>query len=281
MTTLTDRTVLVTGATDGLGRALARAVAEAGATVLLHGRDPGRGEQALAEVRDANPTGDHDLYLADLASLRATRELADRVADDHDRLHVLVNNAGVGFHPGGDTRRQESADGHELHLAVNYLAPVLLTRRLAPLLARSAPARVVQVASAGQAPVDLDDLEFTHGYDGVDAYRRSKLALVMATIDQAAELADDGVTVNALHPATYMDTTMVTEAGITPHSSVQEGLDATMRLVADDAFATTTGTYSQGTRRAEPDPQARDDDARARLREMTDQMLAPFLTPGG
>ena len=135
MTTLTDRTVLVTGSTDGLGRALARAVAEAGGTVLLHGRDPGRGEQALAEVRDANPDGAHDLYLADLASLQATRELADRVADDHDRLHVLVNNAGVGFHPVGDTSRQESADGHELHLAVNYLAPVLLTRRLAPLLA--------------------------------------------------------------------------------------------------------------------------------------------------
>ena len=281
MTTLTDRTVLVTGSTDGLGRALARAVAEAGATVLLHGRDPGRGEQALAEVRDANPDGAHDLYLADLASLEATRGLADRVAGDHDRLHVLVNNAGVGFHPGGDTGRQESADGHELHLAVNYLAPVLLTRRLTPLLSRSAPARVVQVASAGQAPVDVDDLEFTQDYDGVDAYRRSKLALVMATIDQAAELADDGVTVNALHPATYMDTTMVTEAGITPHSSVRDGLDATMRLVTDDAFATATGTYFQGTRRTDPHPQARDAEARARLREVTDRLLAPFLTPAG
>jgi len=165
MRPLDRQVILVTGATDGLGRELARRLAAAGATVLLHGRNRARGEALLREIRGA--TGDHraSLHLADLASLAEVRRLADDVLGSRDRLDVLVNNVGVGpGRPGA--RREVSRDGFELRFAVNYLALFLLTRLLRPLLVRSAPARIVNVASAGQASLDLDDPMLERGYDG-------------------------------------------------------------------------------------------------------------------
>ena len=193
--------ILVTGASDGLGRALAESLADRGHELVLHGRDP----QRLAAV--AEKTGGVALR-ADLADLAQVRGLARAVADRYDTLDVLVNNAGVGFgEPGAP--RELSADGNELRFAVNYLAPAPLSRLLLPLLRRAGAARIVNVASIGQHDVDLDDLMFERGYDGVAAYRRAKLALIADTFDLAEELAGTGVTVNALHPATLMPTTMV------------------------------------------------------------------------
>jgi NAD(P)-dependent dehydrogenase (short-subunit alcohol dehydrogenase family) len=257
-------TVLVTGATDGLGRALATRLAGEGATVLAHARSEERGREALAELLDG--PGDVRLVVGDLASLSAVRALADQVPD---RLDVLVNNAGIGFGGG----REESDDGYELRFAVNYLAGFLLAALLRARLEASAPARIVNVASAGQQAIDFDDVMLERGYDGARAYRQSKLAQIMHAFDLAEELAGSGVTATALHPATFMDTKMVIDAGATPLSTVQEGLEATWRLVADSSVDGATGAYFNGTREVRADAQAYDLDARRRLRELSQRLV--------
>jgi NAD(P)-dependent dehydrogenase (short-subunit alcohol dehydrogenase family) len=255
-------TVLVTGATDGLGRALATRLAGEGATVLAHARSEERGRQALGELLDG--PGDVRLVVGDLASLDAVRALADQVPD---RLDVLVNNAGIGF----AGPRMESADGYELRFAVNYLAGFLLTALLRDRLV--APARIVNVASLGQQAIDFDDVMLEDGYDGARAYRQSKLAQIMHAFDLAEELAGEGVTATALHPATFMPTKMVTDAGVTPASTVEEGLEATWRLAADPALDGVSGVFFNGTSEARADAQAYDADARRRLRELSERLV--------
>jgi NAD(P)-dependent dehydrogenase (short-subunit alcohol dehydrogenase family) len=188
------------------------------------------------------------------------------------RLDVLVNNAAVGFGAPGEGR-QVSADGHELRFAVNYLAPVLLTRLLVPLLTASAPSRVLNVGSIGQIAFDPADAEFEHGYQGVEAYRRSKLALAAFSFDLAGELEAAKVTVNCSHPATLMNTAMVSRSGITPVSTLEQGGEATMRLITDPALAGVTGQFFDGLKTARARPEAYDPQFRAKLREMTDRML--------
>src|SRR5262249_28108476 len=195
-------------------------LAAAGAKVLIHGRSRERGEALIAEIRKAG-NDSAMFYPADLSSLAQVRSLAAPVRRDHARLDVLVNNAGIGSRAGG-AQRPTTAEGYELRFAVTYLAGVLLARLLLPLLKASAPARIVNVASAGQSPIDFDDVMLTRRYDGSRAYTQSKLAQIMFTFDLAEELKGSGVTVNSLHPATYMNTTMVRESGVSPMSSVDE-----------------------------------------------------------
>src|SRR6266545_623684 len=244
MTTRLDgKTALVTGSTDGVGRVVAIRLGEAGARVIVHGRDRDRGRKVVAVIEGGG--GRADFLAADLSSLAEVRRLADEVARMTDRLDVLINNAGIGTAAGGG-RRQTSADGHELRFAVNYLSGYRLTRLLLPMVARSAPARIVNVASIGQQAIDFDDVMLIRGYDGARAYMQSKLAQVMFTFDLAAELDGSGVTVTCLHPATYMDTTMVRQAGVTPWSSVEEGAEAILRLATSPALAGRTGLYFDG-----------------------------------
>jgi NAD(P)-dependent dehydrogenase (short-subunit alcohol dehydrogenase family) len=274
---LSGKTILITGSTDGVGRHVALALGAAGAKVLVHGRDQARGEA----VRDAIRTDGSDtamFYPADLANLAEVRALAAAVRRDHDRLDVLINNAGIGSASGGRTRR-ESADGHELRFAVNYLSGFLLTRLLLPLLTASAPARIVNVASAGQSAIDFDDVMLVRRYDGGKAYAQSKLAQVMFTVDLARELTGSGVTVNCLHPATYMDTTMVRESGVSPISSVAEGGAAIINLAASPALEGRGGLYFDRQREAQAHPQAHDQAARARLRELSFALTG--LSPSG
>jgi NAD(P)-dependent dehydrogenase (short-subunit alcohol dehydrogenase family) len=209
---------------------------------------------------------------ADLASLAEVRDLAAQVERETGRLDVLVNNAGIGFTTGGEERREQSVDGYELRFAVNYLSGYLLARLLLPLVERSAPARIVNVSSAGQAAIDFDDVMLTNGYGGVRAYCQSKLAQVMFTFDLADELAGRDVTATCLHPATFMPTKMVIDSGRAPASPLEQGLEATLRLVADPELDGVTGVYFDGLRQAEPDPQAHDPDARRRLRELSDEL---------
>jgi NAD(P)-dependent dehydrogenase (short-subunit alcohol dehydrogenase family) len=272
------RTALVTGATSGLGRAIAFALAERDLRILVHGRDARRTAGIVEELRargaDAAP------YLADLASLAHVRALAQRVVSEEPALHVLINNAGVGAGPPPHRTRELSADGHELRFAVNYLAPALLTRLLLPLLRASAPARVVNIGSVGQSPVDLADLGHTVRYNGPEAYFRSKFALAALTIELGEQINGTGVTVNCVHPATFMDTAMVREAGVAPSSSVADGVRAVLALAVGDTGAVYSGEYFEGRARARAHRRVYKSRVRADLDQVTDVLLSPFELDG-
>jgi NAD(P)-dependent dehydrogenase (short-subunit alcohol dehydrogenase family) len=262
-----DKTVLVTGSTDGVGRHVAAKLAAAGAKVLIHGRDKARAKTLADEIKRSG----HEapiFYQADLSSLAGARQLAEAVTAEHKRLDVFVSNAGIGSQNGGSERRT-SADGYELRFAVNYLAGFLLAYLLLPLLKASAPSRIVNVASLGQHPIDFDDVMITKGYNGSRAYAQSKLSQIMFTIDLANELKGLGVTVNSLHPATYMNTTMVRAGGITPISTVEQGGEAILHLVSGDDVAGKSGLFFNGMQQAQANPQAYDAAARKRLRALS------------
>jgi NAD(P)-dependent dehydrogenase (short-subunit alcohol dehydrogenase family) len=266
-----QQVILVTGSTDGLGRSVARELATRGATVLVHGRDGERARSTAAEIVEATGNERIHRYVADLAALANVRRLAEEVARDHDRLDVLVNNAGIGG--GREGKREESADGYELRFAVNYLAGFLLTSLLLPLLQRSPPARVVNVASIGQAAIDFDDVMLERSYEPFDAYRQSKLAQVMFTFELAERLgADSGVTVNCLHPATLMNTKMVFESFGSAMSTIEEGTEATLRLVASPALDGVTGRYFDQLRESRAHEQAYDPAARRRLWALSEEL---------
>jgi len=264
---MAGKTVLITGSTDGVGRYVASQLAAAGAKVLIHGRDEARAETLSEEIKRAGG-GVPAFYQADLSSMAGVRQLADAVLAGHSRLDVVISNAGIGSQNGGPGR-QTSVDGYELRFAVNYLAGFLLVHRLLPLLKQSAPARIVNVASLGQHPIDFDDVMITRGYNGSRAYAQSKLSQIMFTIDLAEELRGSGVTVNSLHPATYMNTTMVRAGGITPISTVEQGGAAILRLVTGDDVAGKSGLFFNGMQEAKANPQAYDAAARQRLRTLS------------
>ncbi len=270
--TVQGATVLVTGATDGLGREVGRSLAEAGAHLLVHGRDPERVRDtvsALAADAVHPPRG----YVADFGDLAEVRRLADEVRAGHDRLDVLVNNAGIGAGPRGGGQRETSADGHELRFQVNYLAAFLLSRLLLPLLEQSAPARIVNVASGAQQAVDFDDVMLERAYDGWRAYSQSKLAMVADAFELAERLDPALVTVNALHPASLMDTKMVRESFGAAQTSVGHGVEPVLRLVADPGLDGVSGRYFSGRSESRAADQAYDPEARAELarrsRELT------------
>jgi NAD(P)-dependent dehydrogenase (short-subunit alcohol dehydrogenase family) len=261
-----ERTIVITGATDGLGEGLATELAPTGARLVLHGRNEEKGQALLEELRP-QAGGELEWRRADFASLDEVRDLADSLLDE-DRIDVLVNNAGVGTAGG----REESAEGYELTFEVNYLAPFLLTRRLLPLIERSAPARIVNVTSAGQMPIDFEDVMLERSYSGAQAYCQSKVALVMLTFDLAEELEGTGVTANCLHPGTYMPTNMVHAAGIEPVTPLEDGIAATMRLIASPEVEGVNGHYFDGLSESAPHPQAEDPEARKRLRELSAEL---------
>ncbi len=264
-----QRVVLVTGSTSGLGRAVARALAERGDHLLIHGRSEERGRALVDEINAGSP-GSARFYRADFASLDEVRVLAAAVLRDYDRLDVLVNNAGI--LPANDPVRRESRDGHELTFQVNYLAGYLLTDLLLPLLQASAPARIVNVASITSYPIDFDDVMLERGYRGMRAYGQSKLAQVMHAIDLAAATQGTGVTANAVHPASAMDTNMIEGAGLRPRSSVMEGRDNVLLLIESDDVGTGQFFVDGRPSRARYG-QPYDAAARAALRRLSEELI--------
>ncbi len=259
--------ILITGATDGLGRALANRLAFRGARLILHGRDAERLAAAADEIA-ASGAERPRAVLADLADLRQVAQLAEDVASITDRLDVLVNNAGIGSGEPAGRQRSTSADGYELRFAVNYLAGFRLTMGLIPRMrvARSdGPARIVLVASLGQQPLDFGDLMLTKHYTGERAYRQSKLAQVMFGMELAHKLPASEITVNSLHPSTFMPTKMVLAEHWHSIDTLEAGVDATARLAADPALDGKTGRFYDRQREAEPHEQALDPVARREL----------------
>lgn len=225
-------TALVTGSTRGLGDEVARRLEDRGDEVVRHGRAD-----------------------ADLASLEEVRRLAGSVGE----VDLLVNNAGL-----VSMERQLSADGYELCFAVNYLAGFLLWHELRP-------PRVINVASVGQQAIDFDDVMLERGYDGYRSYAQSKLAQVMFTFSLAERLPD-GQTVNALHPATLMDTKMVRESFGRTQDTVEDGARAVEWLVADPELDGVSGRYFERTSESRANDQAYDPDARRRLWNLSEEL---------
>jgi NAD(P)-dependent dehydrogenase (short-subunit alcohol dehydrogenase family) len=269
---LDEQIILVTGATDGIGRETAHGLAQVGATVLLHGRNQEKGEATLQAVRQATGSDKLELYLADFSSLREVRRLASEVQAKHDRLHVLINNAGIGSGRRGVMRRELSKDGFELRLAVNYLAPFLLTLLLLPSLRHAARCRIVNVASAAQSPIDFDDVMLERHYDGMRAYSQSKLALVMFTFELAERLEREDITVNCLHPGSLLDTKMVREAFGRALGPVQAGADAVIYLSTAPEVEGVTGKYFDEKREVRAHAQAYDPEVRRRLWQLSEQL---------
>jgi len=266
------RTAMVTGSTSGLGETVARRLGAMGATVIVHGLNEKRGAEIAAEITAAGP-GRAVYYPGDLGSLEQVRALAARVRSAHPALHLLINNAGIGG--ASNDARRESADGHELVFAVNYLSHFLLTRELLPLLERSAPARIVNVASIGQRPINFDDVMMESNYQTTSAYSQSKLAQIMFTFSLAEKLDPARVTVNALHPATFMDTPMVTSSGRQPMSSVQDGANAVMQLAVGSGLGGRSGLYFNQMNEARANAQAYDVAARQRLWDLSMELVKP------
>jgi NAD(P)-dependent dehydrogenase (short-subunit alcohol dehydrogenase family) len=264
---------MIKGSTSGLGAEVASRLGAMGATVIVHGRSDERGAEIVDAINGAGP-GQAVFYRADLGSLADVKALADRVKDQHGALHLLINNAGI--LGANDDPRRESADGHELTFAVNYLSHFLLTRELLPLLEAGAPARIVNVASVGQRPVDFNDIMMTANYNATGAYSQSKLAQIMFTISLAEQLDPDNVTVNSLHPATFMDTPMVSRIGGRPMATVEEGADAVMQLAVGTVVAGRTGLYFNQLNEGRANNQAYDADARERLWDLSVELTEGF-----
>ena len=274
---LAGKTVLVTGATSGIGLATAEALAETGATLLVVGRDPSRTAEAADRLRAAPGRPAVETFLADLSSLAEVRRLAAEVKARHPRLHALVNNAGAMFDP-----RRESADGIEMTWALNHLAYFLLTNLLLDPLKAGAPSRVVNVASEAHRMVrgiDFQDVEGKARYKAFRAYSQSKLANVLFTAELARRLEGTGVSANALHPG-FVSTRFFQKSGriytlfklAAKVASIDPGAGAktSVYLAGSPDVAGVTGRYFAKSREATPSRAARDPGAARRLWELSE-----------
>jgi NAD(P)-dependent dehydrogenase (short-subunit alcohol dehydrogenase family) len=262
------KTILITGATEGIGRLVATDLANqfSDASILIHGRNKEKLETASTQIKEKTGNGNIQTYLADFSSLDEVRKMSAEILTEHDSLDLLINNAGAGF-----AAPRFGKDGTETRFTVNYLAPFLLTHLLLPAIQKPVSSRIVNVASAGQSPIYFDDIMMDKKFDGVTAYTRSKLAIIMFTFDLAEDLKT--VTVNCLHPGTYLDTGMVREAGVHPLGTAQSGADAVVYLATSPGLKSTSGKYFNVKTEARANAQAYDMNARRKLEKIGLQLI--------
>ena len=263
---MTGKTALVTGSTSGLGEVVARRLGALGAEVIVHGLDEKRGQAIATEITRQGP-GRAVFYPGNLGSLKEVDALATRVRSAHPKLHLLINNAGI--YGAADQPRRLSVDGHEQIFAVNYLSHFKLTRELLPAIEAAVPARIVNVASVGQRPIAFEDVMMEKNFSTNAAYSQSKLAQILFTVTLAEKLDAGKVIVNAVHPATLMNTPMVEGMGRPPMSSVEDGANAVMQLAVSGAMAGQTGLYFNQLNEAKANAQAYDAAARQRLWDLS------------
>ena len=268
---MSGKICLVTGATSGIGRVTARALADMGATVVVVSRNRQRCADTVEEVRSSTGNLTVGFMVADLSDLSQVRRVAAEFATRYPRLDVLVNNAGAYF-----LKRQESADGFEMTLALNYLSPFLLTHLLLPSLEASDSARIVNVSSGAHSRgvIDFDDLQSENDYVGFDAYAQSKLALMLFTSELARRLEGSSITVNALHPGEvatrfgrnnglirFYVRRLVKRNQLSP----EEGARTVIYLATSPEVDGETGEYFVNNKPVTPSASSRDPDLAARL----------------
>lgn len=275
MKSLSESTVLITGATDGLGKMTAERFAKQGAKVLLHGRNEEKGFKTIEEIQQTTGNQNLKYFNGDFASLQSVAKLAEKIIANSEKIDLLINNAGIGGGPKSQKQRELSQDGYELRWSINYLAQVLLTRKLLPMMKDHA--RIINVASVGQAPIDFNDINMENHYEGYLAYERSKLALIMFTFDLAAELQKREIHVNALHPSTLMSTNMVSDHFGPAQTSVEKGFSAVEYLTTSKELDEVTGEYFEGKTQAQANAQAYDKAAREKLGQITKDSIANYL----
>lgn len=246
-----ERTIMVTGSTDGIGIETAMQLAQKGAEVILHGRNKEKGRIVQEEIR--RRTGNDHLHfvLADLTSQCQVRNLAAKIKDSHDRLHVLINNAGT-FQP----ERRLTEDGLETTFAVNYLAPFLLTNELLDMMKRSAGCRIVNVASIAHwnSKLDWGNLQGERSYDGFEAYAASKLALILFTYALAKRLEGTDVTCNCLHPGVIKTKLLRAGFGDYPGDTPEKGAKNSVYLASSPEVQGITGQYFQDAKPVHSSP---------------------------
>ena len=257
-----QKTILLTGATDGIGLEAARMLITKGHDVLLHGRNPAKLADVERELSVLQGGGHIECYVADLSRLTDVGALAKAVTEAHAKLDVLINNAGV-----YTARDVVTPDGLDVRFAVNTIAPYLLTQRLLPLLGRSG--RVINLSSAAQSPVDTGALAGKAGLSDSAAYAQSKLAITMWSRHMALELGDTGPSIVAVNPGSLLGTRMVKEAYGMDGADIRIGAEILCRAALEDEFAAASGQYfdNDSGRFASPHPDALD---RKKSREAVD-----------
>ncbi len=277
--------VVVTGGTSGIGQVAAAELARQGARIILIARDRDRAAQALADAGRAGPGLAHRAVYANLASIAETRRVAAQLASVEPRIDVLINNAGALFN-----RRQLSPDGLEMTFAVNHMAYFVLTEGLRPVLAASAPARIVNTASGAHrgASLDFDDLQSERGYSGFQVYGRSKLCNILFTRELARRLEGTGVTANSLHPG-FVATRFGDGSGglmqaVMPLAklgaiSPKKGAETIVYLASSPEVASTSGLYFYQCKPDTPSAAAQDDAAASRLWAESDRLAAAVAQP--
>jgi NAD(P)-dependent dehydrogenase (short-subunit alcohol dehydrogenase family) len=273
------KTCVITGATSGIGRAAAEALAALGARVVMIARSRQRGEAMLAALSHRFPRAEHSVYYADLLRLDEVKQAAADIAAAKPRIDVLINNAGAMF-----ARRQITPDGFERTLALNYVAPFVLTHGLAKCLFASAPARVINTSGALHhlAKLHLDDLRLEHRYDAFYAYAHAKLCGVLFTRELARRWADKGVTANCLHPGEVATNFGYQSGGLVPFAfavihqfgcAPEKGARRIVRLASARDLADVTGRYFYKMKLSRPNPLAEDDENAARLWAATAKLV--------
>ena len=273
------KTCVITGATSGIGRAAAEALAAMGARVVMIARDRQRGEAMLTQLRDRFPLAGHSIYYADLLRLAEVKRAAADIAAAEPRVDVLLNNAGAMF-----ASRKITPDGFERTFALNHVAPFVLTHGLRERLFAAAPARVVNTSGCLNhlATLHLDDLRLEHRYNAFYAYAHAKLCCVLFTRELARRWASQQVTANCLHPGEVATRFGYKSGGLIPYafavihlfgSSPEKGARRVVRLASAREYAGVTGRYFYKERLARPNPLAEDDENAERLWQVTSKLV--------
>jgi len=285
--TMNGKICLVTGATNGIGKATAQALAQMGATVVIVGRNPAKCAAVVSEIKHISGNDAVEALIADLSIMAQVRHVAEQFKAKYQQLHVLVNNAGGTFF-----KRQVTAEGFEKTFALNHLNSFLLTNLLLDTLKASAPARIVNVASDAHkgAQLDFDDLQSEKSRFSLTAYGRSKLATVVFSYELARRLTGTGVTCNVLHPG-LVRTGFASNLGAVPSAvfgfflrfvglTPEQGAQTSVYLASSPEVETVTGKYWEKSTVVRSDRAAYDEATWTRLWEVSDTMVAARATAG-